>query len=254
MARDTGRPLREHLEELRWRLLIVVVALLMGAGVCVAFFRSIIAIMVLPAQGRLAGGAGGPIYTELTEILSVTVKVALLGGFVLALPVIVYQIMMFVAPGLTRRERRYAVTIFPGAILSFLGGAAFAYFLILPPILKFLLTFGGDVAVPMIRIASYINIVVTLLFWMGLIFETPLIMFVLSKLGVVTPQTMAGGRRYIVVVAFVAGALITPTFDPLNQALVAAPLIALYELGIWLAKLARWSPRRRRRRRRRAGT
>ena len=249
MARDRSRPLREHLEELRWRLLIVVVAVLAGAGVSVFYFRTIVAFLTEPAGGRLSSGGGGPIYTELTELIGVTVKVSLLGGFILALPVVVYQVMMFVAPGLTRRERLYTLGVFPGAIISFAGGACFAYYVILPPILGFLLTFGGDVAQPMIRISNYINLVVTLLFWMGLIFQTPLIMFVASKVGVVTPQTFAKGRRYIVVVAFVAGALITPTFDPLNQALVAAPLIVLYELGIWLARLARWKPRSARRRR-----
>ena len=100
-----------------------------------------------------------------------TVKVALLGGFVLALPVTIYQVMMFVAPGLTRREQRIALLIIPAAPLAFAAGAGFAYFVLLPPILGFLLSYGSDIAVPMIRVTSYVNVMVTMVFWMGLVFQ-----------------------------------------------------------------------------------
>ena len=250
MAPDQQRPLRAHLEELRRRLLVVVLVVLVGAGVSVAFFSQIIDLMLVPAGDRLAETAAGRlVYTELTELLAVTVKVALLGGFVLALPVTVYQIMMFVAPGLTKRERRFGLLIIPAAPLAFAAGAAFAYFLLLPPILRFLLSYGSDIAVPMIRVTNYVNVMVTMVFWMGLVFQTPILMFVLAKLGILSPQTMAQGRRYIVVVAFVMGAMITPTFDPLNQAAVATPLIVLYEAGIWIARVTRWERRPSRRRR-----
>ena len=250
MARDRQRPLRAHLEELRQRLLVVVVVVAAGAGVSVAFFSQIVDLLLVPAQDRLSGaGAGRLVYTELTELLAVTVKVALLGGFVLALPVTIYQVMMFVAPGLTRREQRIALLIIPAAPLAFAAGAGFAYFVLLPPILGFLLSYGSDIAVPMIRVTSYVNVMVTMVFWMGLVFQTPILMFVLAKLGILSPQTMAHGRRYIVVLAFVMGAIITPTFDPLNQAAVAAPLIVLYEAGIWIARVTRWERRPFRRRR-----
>jgi sec-independent protein translocase protein TatC len=241
MPNDPQRPLRVHLEELRKRLFIVVLVVLLGASVSVVFFSQIVDLLLVPSQERLSGtGDGRLVYTELTELLAVTVKVALLGGFVLALPVTVYQIMMFVAPGLTRRERRLAFLIVPAAPLAFAAGAAFAYSILLPPILRFLLSYGSDIAVPMIRVTNYVNVMVTMVFWMGLVFQTPILMFVLAKTGVVAPNTMAQGRRYIVVLAFVMGAIITPTFDPLNQAAVAAPLIVLYEIGLWIAKLTRW--------------
>ena len=126
----------------------------------------------------------------------------------------------------------------PGVILSFLGGVAFGYFVLIPPAVNFLLSWGSDLATPMIRIGNYVSIMVTLLFWLGLVFETPVVMFLLAKLGVVSWRTYARWRRYWVLVAFILGALITPTFDPVNQALVAAPLIVLYELGIWLSRFA----------------
>ena len=242
MAKDRARPLREHLEELRWRLLLCVVTLLVGAGISLAFFRKLIDFLLVPAEDHLSV-TGAPIFTEVTELIGVTVKVGLLGGLVLALPMLVYQAIMFVAPGLTSRERRWTVGLLPGALLCFVAGAAFAYYVLLPPIMNFLLTFGEDIATPMIRIGNYISVVVTLIFWMGLVFETPLVMFMLAKIGVVSPGTLARGRRFAVVMAFILGAMITPTFDPLNQALVAAPLIILYEVGIWLSKLARREPR-----------
>jgi len=236
VAQDHPRPLREHLEELRWRLLACVLALILGAGISVAFFRQVIGTLLIPAQRQLSG-AGTPIFTEVGELLGVTVKVGLLGGIILALPMITYQIVRFIAPGLTQKEKRWFLAMIPATFLCFLAGIGFAYFILLPPVLRFLLTFGADVATPMIRIGNYINVVATMLFWMGLVFETPLIMFVLARMGVVSPKTFSSGRRFAIVLAFALGAVITPTFDPINQTLVAIPLILLYELGIWLAKL-----------------
>jgi sec-independent protein translocase protein TatC len=238
VVQDRKRALGEHLEELRRRLLVVVVALLVGAVVSFVFYRQVISWLLLPARD-LFSVTGKPVFTEVTEFLGVTVRIAILGGFVLAVPVLVYEALMFVAPGLTPKERRYTLSFIPGALLCFAGGVAFAYFVLLPPALRFLLTFGSDVATPMIRIGNYVNLVVTLLFWIGVVFETPLAMFLLSRLGVVSADTFARERRVAFVAAFLLGAIITPTFDPLNQALVAAPLIVLYEAGIWLARLGR---------------
>ena len=122
--------------------------------------------------------------------------------------------------------------------MAFAGGVAFAYYVLTPPALHFLLTFGGDVATPLIRVSNIINLMIRLLFWMGLSFETPLVMFLLAQLGIVSAQSLSRFRRYWVVVAFVLAAIITPTVDPFNQALVAGPLLVLYELGILLARIA----------------
>jgi sec-independent protein translocase protein TatC len=107
-----------------------------------------------------------------------------------------------------------------------------------PPALHFLLTFGEGVAVPLIKVINIVNLMIRLLFWMGLVFETPLVMYLLAQIGLVDARKLSRFRRYWVVVAFVMGAIITPTFDPINQALVAVPLLVLYELGILLARLA----------------
>lgn len=235
---DDARPLRKHLEELRWRLLVVVIAVVIGAAVSVVFFRPLVEFLLRPGEGYLSS-TGGPIYTELTELLGVTVKVALLGGLVIALPVLTYQVVAFVSPGLTRREKTYLMSLTPAALLCFAAGVAFAYFVLIPPMLKFLLTYANDVAVPMIRISNYVNLLVTLVFWMGVIFETPLIMFTLAKTGIVSVDAMARARRLVIVLAFLLGAMITPTFDPLNQTLVALPFLLLYEIGLRLARFAK---------------
>ena len=226
----------QHLGELRRRVLISVVALIVGSAVSFAFFRQLIEILVRPARDLQTGAAGQLVFTEVTELLGISIKVSFLAGFILAFPVILYQVIMFVAPGLTSRERRYLLAFLPGAMIAFAAGVAFAYFVMTPPALHFLLTFGGDVATPMIRVSNIVNLMVRLLLWMGLVFETPLVIYLLAQLGIVNARMLARFRRYWVVVAFILAAIITPTFDPVNQALVAVPLLLLYEFGVLLAK------------------
>ena len=236
--RSREQTLLQHLGELRRRVFICVVAVLVGSAVSFAFFEQIIDILVEPAKDLNLGTGGELIYTEVTELLTTAIKVSFVSGIILASPVLVYQGVMFVAPGLTGREKRYLFGFMPAVVLAFAGGVAFAYYILTPPALHFLLTFGGDVATPLIRISNIVNLMVRLLFWMGLSFETPLVMYLLAQLGIVTAGSLSRFRRYWVVVAFILAAIITPTVDPVNQALVAGPLLVLYELGILLARIA----------------
>ncbi len=238
--RDRELPLRRHLEELRRRLTIAALTTVATTVVAFIFYKQIVRLLLIPADnlGPTSGVEGGLVFIEVTEMIAVTMKVSLVSGLVLAFPMILYQIIMFAAPGMTSGERRYVFTFMPGIVLAFVGGVAFGYFVLIPPAINFLLNWGSDLATPMIRIGNYINVMVMLLFWMGVVFETPIVMFLLAKLGIVSHKGFAKWRRHWVVIAFILGALITPTFDPINQALVAAPLIVLYEAGIWLARLA----------------
>ena len=236
--------LNEHLLELRKRLIVSVAAVIVCTVVAFVFHPVIFDVLMGPAQGFESLRDNKLVFTQATEMIGITMKVSLMGGLALASPVVVYQAVMFVAPGLTPREKRYLFALLPGVVLSFLAGAAFGYLVLLPPAIKFLLTFGSDIATPMIRVGNYINLVVTLLFWLGVAFQAPLVMFFLSKIRVVTPKALAKKRRFAIVGAFILGALITPTFDPVNQSLVAVPILVLYELGIWLARLARLGERR----------
>ena len=242
--RSREQTLLQHLSELRRRVFICVVALLAGSAVSFVFFEEIVEILVEPARDLGLGTGGELIYTEVTELLTTAIKVSFVSGLILASPIIVSQGVMFVAPGLPRQEKRYLFGFMPVVILAFAGGVAFAYYILTPPALHFLLTFGGDIATPLIRISNIINLMIRLLFWMGLAFETPLVMFLLASLGIASASSLGRFRRYWGVVAFILAAMITPTVDPVNQALVAGPLLVLYELGILLAWLAGRSRRK----------
>ncbi|OGO03964.1 MAG: twin arginine-targeting protein translocase TatC [Chloroflexi bacterium RBG_13_54_9] len=221
-----------HLEELRQRLIKAIVAVIICIIPAFFFYRQIFAIITRPA------GDINLIYTEMTEMIGTIMKVSLYSGLALAMPVIVYQVVRFIAPALTRSEKRALYLILPGIFLSFLGGVCFGYFVAVPPAVRFLLTFGQPIATPQIKVGNYISLVTTLLFALGVIFETPLVVFFLAKIRVVTPKMLSDRRKYAMLVAFVVAAIITPTFDPVNQTIIAIPIIVLYELSIWLAKLA----------------
>ncbi len=226
-----------HLDELRSRVTKSVLAVVVTTAIAFAFHRQILLILMEPAKGFAGTPNSKPIYTELTEFIGIAFKVSMLAGLFLALPFVLYQIVMFVAPGLTPKERRYVYGLVPATLFAFAAGAAFGHQVLFPPAAHFLQNFGSDIADPFIRIGSYTNLMLTLLLWMGLVFETPIVAFFLSRIGVVTGDWLAKQRKYAVIVAFILGAIITPTFDPINQTIVSVPIIVMYELGIWLAKL-----------------
>jgi sec-independent protein translocase protein TatC len=154
------------------------------------------------------------------------------------MPILVYQLVQFIWPGLQGGERRYLRIIVPGATFSFVVGVLFTYFIILPFALRYLVSFGGNLVEAKWAIGEYISFVTTLLFWSGVVFETPLIMFFLARLGVVTPQFLSKNRKFAIIIIAVVAAVITPTPDPFNMGLVMLPLLLMYEIGIVLAKVA----------------
>lgn len=232
-----GLTIGSHLDELRSRVTKSVLAVVVTTAIAFIFHRQILLVLMEPAKGFDQTPYDGPIYTHLTEFISIAFKVSLLAGFILALPFVLFQIVMFVAPGLTPKERRYLYSLVPAAVLAFAAGAVFGHQVLFPPAVRFLLSFGSGIATPLPSIGAYTNLMLTLLLWMGLVFQTPIVAFFLSKIGVVTGDWLAKQRKYAVVVAFILGAIITPTFDPINQTIVSVPIIVMYELGIWLAKL-----------------
>ena len=222
-----------HLKELRSCLVRSVIALLVALPISFYIAKYVFDILTRPVPGV------NLIYTEITEMLGTYAKVTLIIAVVLVLPFIAYQLVMFVRPALTKKERSYVYIMLPAIVICFLIGAAFSYFILVPPALNFLLTFGSDIAEPMIKVGNYISVLTKLLFWVGICFEIPIVIFFLAKIGIVKPQWLSKYRKVAYIVAFVAGAIITPTFDPVNQSLVAVPIIILYEFGIILAKIAR---------------
>ncbi len=225
-------PFMLHLRELRDRILRSAIAVALGIVVGVIFGNQIIEILLsrAPADMHL-------IAIEMLENMSVFFKVSLTAGVIVAMPYLVYQLFAFIAPGLTSKEKRLIFTVLPAIVFMFLGGVAFAYFVALPPAINMLANFNSSIAEVEIRISNYIDLVTRLLLVIGLVFETPLVVMALARLGVVSPQWLAARRRMWVVLAFVLSAIITPTFDPINQTVIAVPLILLLELGIILARL-----------------
>jgi len=230
---DRYMTLLEHLEELRFRLFISAVFVVIGLVVSVFFGERLIDFLKEPAEKK------NPDFhlqfIEPFELFATYFRVSLLGGLILGMPMIVYQGLRFVGPGLKPGERRWLYGTTAGAFALFLAGVAFAYYVALPPALDFLLGFGDGLAEPNIRVGSYVDFVTRLLFWTGVAFETPLVVMYLARFGIVTAGQLLRWWRYAIVVAFVIAAIVTPTIDPVTQSIVAGPIIVLYFLGIILA-------------------
>lgn len=231
MAADKNRGIAFHLEELRRRLIICLVAVAAGIIIAFAFADQLFHILILPA------GAINLIFVEVTEMLGAYMQVCLIGGIILSMPVLVYELIAFIAPALTPGEKKYVWLALPFIFIMFIGGVLFGYFVLIPPALQFLLSLGAGIASPQIRIGNYISLVARLLLAIGLVFETPVITTILARLGIVSWRWLLAQWKWAVILAFILGGLITPTVDPVNQTLVALPLIILYLLSILLARL-----------------
>jgi len=236
--------MRRFARRVRFGLLGTLLAFGAGAGLTWYFRVTIFNWLIAPADGMLSPHEGLPIYTSPTEILGVTISLALKGGVVAALPVLVLTIFYLVSPLISRHERRVVALFLPLILLSFLAGASFAYFVMLPVGIAFLLHFGEGVAVPTIRISEYLGLVLTMIFWLGVIFELPLLMFLFAKLRVISYQRFKRLRKFVPPAAIILSAIITPTMDIVNQLMVAVPIVVLYEVGLmlaWLSQPGKWS-------------
>ncbi len=223
-------PLMEHLKELRNRLMRVFIALFITTGISFVFAKWIFEFLMVPLNdARLQA-------LRPTETLGNYMKVSLLGGIILAMPVIVYQIGRFLMPGLTKQERRYLLVLVPGATLMFLMGVAFAYFIMLPASIGFLQTFMADLIEQQWTVGDYMSFVTSLMFWIGVAFELPLFVYFLTKAGILDADTLMKNFKYAIVIIALLAAVITPTVDPLNMALVMGPLVILYLIGVVLGQ------------------
>lgn len=222
----------EHLSELRKRLLYALISVILGVVVSIVFADSLLVLIARPI-----GGLDNLLSIQVTENLSVYFRISLLSGFIIALPFVLIQLLLFISPGLKRKERQWIIRAVPIATLLFLGGAVFAYLVMLPAALPFLVDFPGPEVLP--KWKDYVNFVTSLIFWVGLSFETPLLMFVLAKFGIIDAKTLAKQWRIAFVLIAVIAAVATPTPDPVNMAILMAPLFMLYLLGILLAALAK---------------
>lgn len=225
----------EHLVELRHRIFYIMGTMLVGAIVCGVFVDRILEFLQAPAGNALF------IFLRPTDMIWVRMEIIFSGALVLALPMLLYQTLMFIRPALENPQeiaifRIVAIIGAPLVLFFFIAGIIFAYVVLLPVMLPFLLGTGGSIAQPSWDIRPYYSFVLAVLLWIGAAFETPLIMAMLARLGIVSPHSMAKQWRYAIAgVAFVAAA-ITPTVDPVNMTLVMIPLLGLYFLGVIMAR------------------
>lgn len=221
----------DHLEELRQRIFYALIAVVLGVIGCFIFVKTIVQWLEVPAQGvkflQLAPG----------EFFFVSIEVAGYSGILIASPFILYQIIQFVLPGLTRRERRLLAPVVLGSSILFFAGIFFAYIALIPAALNFFINYGGDVVEQSWSIDKYFKFILLLLFSTGLAFQIPIIQIILGFLGIVSSAQMLSGWRYIVLGAVVMGAILTPSTDPLTQSLLAGAVLGLYFGGTGLVKL-----------------
>jgi sec-independent protein translocase protein TatC len=218
-------PFLQHLEELRKRIIHVVLCIIGAFILCWNFSEQLLAPFA-----RLLGTK--MVFLTPMEALMAYMNISFYASLFLSVPFLAYQIWAFVSPGLYPNEKRYAYLVVPAASLLFLTGLLFCWYLVLPFMIKFLMSYGGDVMTPMISVKAYMSFCLSILLIFGLIFELPLVVVVIHSIGLVSLETLRDFRRYWIVAAFIIAAIITPTPDVFNQTITAVPLVVLYEISL----------------------
>jgi sec-independent protein translocase protein TatC len=226
----------EHLEELRWRVVKCAIAVIVFAIPCGFFWRTVFdVVMIYPL--RFADPKPTLIVTSPIEAVMLSIKIAIAGGIIFGSPVILYQIWRFVAPGLVKKEKVLVLPTVLAASLCFLLGVGFCYFM-LPYMIGFLTRFARGRMAAMYRINEYLSFILQLTIAFGVVFELPVVCFVLTRLGIITPRFLIKHSRYAIVIIFIVAAILTPP-DLLSQLVLAAPLLVLYAVSIGVSFLAR---------------
>ncbi len=225
----------DHLEELRWRLIYAIIGIVIGIIVCLVFIDFLIdGILLLPAKNAGADLQNLKPFGQLFLYF----EVSLIGGIILSIPNIFYQLWKFISPALRKNERKYISLIVIFSSVCFLSGIVFAYFVMLPISLNFAAQFGSTAIKNQFAIDEYMSIVLSIMLAVGLVFELPMISFFLSRLGILTPVFMRKYRRHAIIIIIVASAILTPGTDPVSQMLLAVPLLLLYEISIFVSKFS----------------
>ncbi len=228
-------PLTSHLQELRKRLILSFIAVGVGFFLCYALKEFLFDILAAPLLSMIPKG-GTLIFTSVAEAFFTYMKVSFIAGIILTSPFILYQIWAFVAPGLYQKEKKYVVPFILVGSLFFAMGVLFGYFVAIPVGFKFLLGYATDFIKPMPSMKEYLSFSIKFLLAFGLVFEFPVVLVLLSKIGVVNAKTLARQRKYAILLIFIFAAIMTPP-DFISQVLTALPMIGLYELSIQLSKI-----------------
>lgn len=235
------KPFLDHLEDLRWMLIKVIVALGLSMFVCFFFARELLTVIIWPLQ-RVTGDPKPFLRTlEVTGGFTLAMKLALYAGVVIACPFLLYFLAQFILPALTPKEKGLLTPAFTAGTALFLAGVALAYFVVIPAGLKFFIQYNEYLGISsQWTIDNYVSFVSHMMLAFGICFELPLVVLILAKLGIVTHEFLKQKRPYVIVIIFIVAAVITPTTDPVNQSLLAVPMCLLYEACIWIA---RWMER-----------
>jgi sec-independent protein translocase protein TatC len=228
-------PFTSHLEELRSRLIRIFAAIGILFVVCYFFKEKLFEVLTIPLVVSMPDNSS-MIFTSLPEAFFTYLKVSFFAAIFLASPYILYQIWIFISPGLYDSEKKYVFPFVFFSTLFFVGGSLFAYFVVFPFGFKFFLAFGTELIRPMLSIREFLSFSFRLLLAFGIIFELPILMFFLSRVGLVNSRTLITKRKYAILLVFIIAALFTPP-DVVTQVLMALPLMLLYEASIWVVKL-----------------
>jgi len=247
----SAAPLMDHLMELRKRLIIAVSAIVIGFALCFAVSVQLYEFLVIPFENALtAAGVEPKLYFAPLEFFFTRVKLAALGGFALAFPVVAYQLYQFIAPGLYKRERQTALPFIAAMPVLFTLGASLVYFVLMPFVMRFAVGMeqnvgeGSGVTIELLtRVGDYLSLITTLIMAFGFAFQLPVFLTLLARAGLITADTLTKNRKFAIVIIFVVAAFLTPP-DPISQLVLAAAIVALYETSVWSVRLAGGNVRR----------
>ena len=234
---DNAMSVLQHLGELKRRLVRVAIVAVVFIAIAIAFYVQIFEVFTDTARRLIVDADGVVAVQRITEGWVVAAKLAILVGLVAAFPYFMWELAMFFKPGLKPGERKYIFLLVPASMAMFALGAAFSWFILIPSLVEFLLRLSQPIGDPLITVGPLVGLMVTIMFWLGIIFEIPIFMFLLAKMGILTSGWVKTKRRWMILISFIFGAVATPT-DPISQLIVAGPTWLLFEIGMLLVKLA----------------
>lgn len=232
---DRPLTLIEHLDELRKRIIVCLISFGLASAISIPFTAYILRILKLPGSGvidRLA-------FFSPQEAFLIYMRIAFFSGLVISMPVILHQVWIFIHPAIEEKLRRGTSLFITFSFASFIAGCFFAYFILIPPALKFLLSFATDELEPVISAASYISFVISLILSCGLVFQMPILSLILTKFGIINAKFLRKKYKYAILIILIIAAIITPTADAFNMMALALPMLLLYEISIWVSYLAK---------------
>jgi sec-independent protein translocase protein TatC len=236
MTSNEKQPFLSHLEELRKRLIACAIAMGIGFVIAYIFSERLFQLLIAPLNAVMPEG-DQLIFTNLPEMFLTYIKVAFLAGVLLAAPLIFYELWMFAAPGLYQKEKKFLIPFVVSSTVLFVGGSLFGYSVVFPFGFKFFMGFSNEYVKALPSVKQYFSFSTKLLFAFGVVFELPVVIYFLAKMGLVTPALLKKKRKYAILLTFVIAAILTPP-DVITQCMMAGPLIILYEIGILVARFA----------------